>query len=81
MDRVKTKLRGTLTKEEAEILRRAKDIFEEFNQQDDIKDTFHDQVINAIECDSLGWYYMVCFIEELFNNCDIIEEEQKNENH
>lgn len=75
MERVKTKIRGTLTKEEVETLRRAKDIFEQFNYEDGAKDTFHDQIADNIDCDTLGWYYLVCFIEELFKNCDVTEEE------
>ena len=80
MDRIKTKLRGKLTKEEVETLRRTKDLFKEFENNDDIKDSFHDQIIDTIECDTLGWYYMVCFIEELFKNCDVIEEKENESN-
>ena len=75
MKRVKEKLSGVLTKKEAEALAVVKDLFEEFNYEDDVKETFYDQIDNTIDCDTYGWAYFMCFIEELFNNCDIIEED------
>ena len=75
MERVKTKIRGALTKKEVETLNLVKDLFEDFNYEDDEKDSFHDQIADGIGRDVTGWCYLVCFIEELFNNCDIVEEE------
>ena len=76
MERVKTKIRGTLTKKEVETLVHAKDILEDFNYEDDAKDTFHDQIADGVVGNATGWCYLVCFIEELFNNCDVVEEEE-----
>lgn len=75
MLRVKTAIRGTLTKKECEALNLVKDIFEDFNYEDDVNDTFHNQIANDIGT-ATGWAYLVCFIEELFENCDIIGEEE-----
>lgn len=75
MKRVKEKLSGVLTKKEVEALNIVKDLFEDFDYEDDIKDTFYDQIDSANDCDTYGWAYLVCFIEELFNNCDIVEED------
>ena len=75
MERIKTKIRGTLTKKEVEVLNLVKDLFEDFNYEDDTKDTFHDQIADGVDNNITGWCYLVCFIEELCNNCDIIEKD------